>query len=66
MGNTKMDQSMEKLAQESEETGKSAWQGGELITVCLCHVYCVGKVIVIEGLSKSKVGYLIEGLGERK
>lgn len=62
----RMDQDMEKLAQESEETGKSGCQEGELIRVCLCHMYCMGKVIVIGGPNKSKVRYLIERLGERK
>lgn len=32
----------------------------------LCHVFCVGKAIVTEGLSQNKVGCLIEELGERK
>ena len=37
MDNTRMAQCEEKLAQECEETGKSVWQGGEL----LLHVCCV-------------------------
>lgn len=57
---------MEKLAQESEETGKSWWQDWELIRVCLYHMYCVGKVIVTGGPNKSKVRYVIERLRERK
>lgn len=53
----RMDQGMGKLAQESEETEESWWQEEELIRVCLCHMYCVGKVIVIGGPNKSKVRY---------
>lgn len=62
-----MDQSTEKLAQESEGRGKSVWQGGELlIKVCVFQIYCEGRVIICDGLRKSKVGYLMEELRERK
>lgn len=67
MDTTRMDQSTEKLAQESEERGKSVWQGGELlIKVCVCQIHCEGRVLIFEGLRKSKVVYLMEGPGERK
>ena len=39
-------------------------EGGLLYSVC--HMYCMGRVIVMEGLSKGKVGRLVEGIGGGK
>lgn len=51
MNNTRIGQ---KLAQESEEN--LCDKEGNFLLKCVCHMYDVGKVIVIEGLRKSKVG----------
>lgn len=69
METARMDQSTETLTQESEERGKSVWQGGELfikVCVCVCQIFCEGRVIIFEGLRKSKIGYLMEELGKKK
>ena len=39
-------------------------EGGLLYSVC--HMYCMGRVIVMEGLRKGKVGRLVEGIGGGK
>lgn len=40
--------------------------GKEETYQCVCVMHSVGMVMVSEGLRKSKVGFLIEGLEERK